>query len=65
MIVGVLTGESVGEYYARSRNAPLTLMQPPVIYLSRPDEEVDAGLVKHLSEEQPDLAFQPVMFRNL
>lgn len=65
MLVGVLTGSSVSEYHALSRNSPITLIQPPILYLSSPEEHPGVAMSDKIDEVQPVIHTRAAMFRHL
>lgn len=71
MLVGVLSGSSLREYNELSGGAPVSVILPPTIWLSDPNERLDPELSRRLSESSTDndgslvATFDPVMFRNL
>ena len=71
MLVGVLTGESLREYHDMCKGAPLAMIQPPIIWLSAPNERLTADLSRKLAssdledEEGIKVRMRAVMFRNL
>lgn len=66
MIVGVLSGDSLREYHELAGGAPVSLIQPPVIWLSAPDEIVSTEAVSFLSSnDDVEVNMEPALFRNL
>lgn len=65
MLVGVLSGSSISDYHALTRNAPIQLIEPPVVYLSTPEEVVSRQDLLSNPSEPLMLDLQAVMFRNL
>ncbi len=58
MIVGVLMGESLRWYHALTRLAPLPMIVPPIVYLSRPSESVHKDSIRQLQDFSRDLRVQ-------
>lgn len=69
MLVGILFGDSLREYHELSAGAPVQLIIPPVLYLSRPDELLSRDTASQLSSladtSGVSCIVQPTMFRNL
>lgn len=65
MLVGILSGDSVAQLYALSRNAPLPLINPLIIYLSHPEEEVEPDLIQCVRSKSVPTTLRPVLYRHL
>lgn len=67
MLVGVMFGPSIAEYGALAGSAPATLIIPPVVFLSRPNEKITLEMSQKLADPDLDLIIRmkPTVFRNI
>lgn len=67
MLVGVLTKESLAYYYSLTRLAPIQFIVPPMVWLSRPEENVSREAVAHINDEGSTVQvnLKPTLFRHL
>lgn len=63
MIVGVLYGDCISDYYELSRNSPIELIQPLLLYCSDPDKP--SKLEDRVRAGNLVVSFRPVMYRHL
>jgi hypothetical protein len=65
MLIGILVGDSLVEYHAMTRNAPLPICAPLIAYLSSPSETVNQSLMSKLTEGNVTIQLRPTAFRHL
>jgi hypothetical protein len=71
MLVGVLSGPSLKEYHNICLGAPIQLIEPPIIWLSSPEERLSGALKQALTKSDAEenhgvkIQMRAVMFRDL
>lgn len=67
MLVGVLSGDDLANYYNLTRLAPIQFIVPPLVWLSAPGENIDRQVINHLNDEgsTTKVQLQPTAFRHL
>ena len=67
MLVAVLTGPDLAYYHNLTRLSPVPFVVPPILWLSKPEENVGKDVIRHLEDEGSNVQVQliPAMFRHL